>query len=845
MRTRRFLLLGILLITLTAIGAWTDALLFAQPAQVAPPPPGSSIRVARPNAARSMVVPLEPLPPGVQDSVILTNMAYPVALAIGDDGRIFYTEKNSGRVRVIVNGQLQTTPVIQVQVNNSDDLGLMGITFDPDYATNHYMYIWYTGVNPVSNRVARFEEYDGVGSNRVIVFVSPYQTSSQNWHIGGNLHFGPDGKLYLSIGDNNIPSYPQQLNDPRGKMHRFDADTVPLSAPPDNPFYGQSGVVQSIWTWGLRNTFDFDFDPVVSTPDFVSMWASENGPDVHDELNVMQTPGGGNYGWPICIGPCDPPDPLYVDPVYTWSPTIAVTAVKFYPPWGNIVDWRNDLFVCSFNTRELHHLELDETRTTVVSEAIVEDVNCTLDFEVAPDGSVYYIEGGGYFPGTLHRLWTSATPAPTATPTNIPAISPTPSPIPPTATATPVTPTRTPTLTHTPTVTPGPYDVAIGDFFFAPQDYIISVGETVLWRNIGALAHTTTSVSGLWDSGLLSYNQDFSFTFTAPGDYFYFCAPHPWMTGSIHVLGPVFTLTPLPTDVPTYTPTPNPTSTATRTPTATPTPAWTHTVSIQRMGQHAFLTWASDSQALAYRIYRGTSPYFAPPYGSPYAQTPRTSFIDLYALANPAVNYTYVVTALYATGAEAPYDNRVGEFDFALADSPDSLSDLAIPLDVSAVITDAQSLGNWIDPAHISQLLKWDATLGLFLAWSVQGGFGENFGVQTGDFIYLIGDNGLIPVASFVGVIPPPGSVHFRLTLGAANDCSMNLLSLPLDRSDLTTADELSDDIGGVVQALDWDAALQMFLVWSNIGGFGENFETRIGHPYTVCLDNTAPGVWP
>lgn len=127
-------------------------------------------------------------------------MDHPVALAIDAQGRIFYTEKDTGRVRLIVNGQLQPQAVITVPVRTVGEAGLIGIAFDPDYALNHFMYIYHTSPDPVENRIVRFKEVDGVALNPTIVYTFPHQARSWDMHIGGNLHFGPDGSIYYIEG---------------------------------------------------------------------------------------------------------------------------------------------------------------------------------------------------------------------------------------------------------------------------------------------------------------------------------------------------------------------------------------------------------------------------------------------------------------------------------------------------------------------------------------------------------------------------------------------------------------------------------------------------------------------
>jgi len=208
----------------------------------------------------------------------------------------------------------------------------------------------------------------------------------------------------------------------------------------------------------------------------------------------------------------------------------------------------------------------------------------------------------------------------------------------------------------------------------------------------------------------------------------------------------------------------------------------------------------------------------------------------------------------------------VGEFDFALIAGPPgdaAVSDVAISLDVSGVITDAESLATWVESQAIptpvpfgtvKQLLKWDAVTQSFMAWSHEFGYGDNFPVQLGDYVYVSLDEHAPSAASFVGRVPLMGELHFSLTPGTATDCGMNFLSLPLDHPEITNADELSDAIGTsnppgpatVIQALDWLAPLQSLAAWSNEFGFGDNFATTIGYPYTVCLStNNVPPIWP
>src|SRR5205823_13036015 len=127
------------------------------------------------------------------------------------------------------------------------------------------------------------------GSNPVIIFSSP-QTAGN--HNGGNIHFGPDGKLYISIGDNADAANAQDVTVKNGKMHRINTDGT---FPTDNPVFTQTGALPSLYVMGLRNSFDFVMDPFTPLSPYPRIFASENGPNCDDEMNRIEA--GYNYGW--------------------------------------------------------------------------------------------------------------------------------------------------------------------------------------------------------------------------------------------------------------------------------------------------------------------------------------------------------------------------------------------------------------------------------------------------------------------------------------------------------------------------------------------------------------------
>jgi glucose/arabinose dehydrogenase len=243
--------------------------------------------------------------------------------------------------------------------------------------------------------VVRFTEVNGVGQDQVTIFTSPAVGPGN--HNGGNIHFGPDGKLYVSIGEDANPANSQDLSVKNGKIHRLNADG---SIPADNPFYGQPRVEGSIYAYGLRNSFDFDFDPVTGV-----LFASENGPDCDDEVNRILP--GYKYGWRPDY-PCDDTDPTYntIPALWRWTPTIAPTGITFYRG-TQLPDLANHLFLCGYNDGLLRMLELNTGRTQITQEVIQSlpaGVSCNQDVETGPDGGLYFVSGGGYQVATLYRM---------------------------------------------------------------------------------------------------------------------------------------------------------------------------------------------------------------------------------------------------------------------------------------------------------------------------------------------------------------------------------------------------------------------------------------------------------
>ncbi len=146
------------------------------------------------------------LPTGFAETRVATGLASPTAMAIAPDGRIFITQQG-GALRVVKNGALLSQPFLTVSVNSSGERGLLGVAFDPNFASNSFVYVYYTtSGSPIHNRVSRFTASaanpDVVAAGSEVQLLNLPNLSSATNHNGGAIHFGTDGKLYIAIGDN-------------------------------------------------------------------------------------------------------------------------------------------------------------------------------------------------------------------------------------------------------------------------------------------------------------------------------------------------------------------------------------------------------------------------------------------------------------------------------------------------------------------------------------------------------------------------------------------------------------------------------------------------------------------
>jgi glucose/arabinose dehydrogenase len=345
----------------------------------------------------SHAAPAATLPTGFTEALVASGLSSPTAMQFAPDGRLFVCEQG-GRLRVIKNGTLLPTPFVTVTVSATGERGLLGVAFDPNFATNGYVYLYYTATLPtIHNRISRFTANGDVavaGSETVILELD--NLSGATNHNGGALAFGPDGKLYAAVGENANGAYAQSFGNLLGKILRINKDGT---IPSDNPFYlSASGRNRAIWALGLRNPFTFAFKPGGA-----DMFINDVGENTWEEINDGRA--GGNYGWPDTEGATA--DPRFETPRYSYSHSsgaCAITGGAFYTPLSPRfpAEFTNDYFFADYCAGWIRRL--DPAAGNAVA-GFATGLSFPVDLDVAADGRLYYLaRGTGAATGVVYRI---------------------------------------------------------------------------------------------------------------------------------------------------------------------------------------------------------------------------------------------------------------------------------------------------------------------------------------------------------------------------------------------------------------------------------------------------------
>lgn len=350
------------------------------------------------------------LPPGqgLTDSLV-AQVNKPTSMAVAPDGQVFVTQKatsNVGTLRVIKNGQLLSKPFLKLNTDTSAFRGLLGVTLDPNFSSNHYVYLFYTATSPtVHNRVSRFTASGDVavaGSEKVIIELPTLGTSEG--HYGGALRFGSDGKLYVGVGDDTTPNAAQSLSSLNGKILRINSDG---SIPSDNPFFNSaSGESRAIWALGVRQPYSLD----VLSGTSPRMFLNDVGEDSWEEINKAVSRG--NYGWPTYEGFVNSPDPAlknYQNPVFSYAngttadTGCSITGGAFYDPARARfpAQYQGEYFYADYCGGWIKSFDPASGTSSAFASGLVKPV----DLEVGDNGSLYYLSyGSSSAPASVHEV---------------------------------------------------------------------------------------------------------------------------------------------------------------------------------------------------------------------------------------------------------------------------------------------------------------------------------------------------------------------------------------------------------------------------------------------------------
>src|SRR5215217_4974465 len=341
------------------------------------------------------------LPPGFTDSQVVGGLTNPTHMEFAPDGRLFVAEQ-AGRVRIAKpDGTLATFLDISTKVDSTDERGLLAITFDPNFSTNHYVYLHYTreatATTSIHNRVVRVTASGDravAGSEKLILRLN---NQDNTHHMGGAIDFGKNGKLYISTGD-NVGGNSQSLANLLGKMLRINKDGT---FPTGNPFYATAtGNNRAIWALGLRNPFKFAVQPGTGT-----IFINDVGADAWEEID--RGASGANYGWNLCEGKHDNPNregsvncsaAPYTAPVYEYShgstdtTGCSITGGTFYNP--TTVQFPSgyvgDYFFADFCSGWIRTYD----PTSGAASGFATGLEMPIDLEVSKAGQLYYLTRG-------------------------------------------------------------------------------------------------------------------------------------------------------------------------------------------------------------------------------------------------------------------------------------------------------------------------------------------------------------------------------------------------------------------------------------------------------------------
>ncbi len=314
----------------------------------------------------------------------------PWGMAFLPDNRMMVTDRigdlwiieKDGKDKVKVIGEIPN-------VRSKGQGGMLDVAVHPDFNTNSYIYLSFSDYseNKSHTSLIRAKLVNNSLVNSQIIFRPEEKFfTKRSLHFGSRIIFDDKGFIFFCIGDRGDRDLAQNLDMPNGKIYRIrDDGTVPI----DNPFYYTKGAIKSIWSYGHRNPQGLAIHPSTR-----QLWEAEHGPRGGDEVNIILR--GHNYGWPVITYGKNYSGTIISklthhegmdQPVFHWTPSIAVCGIAFYEG-SQFPEWKNNLLATSLKYERLHRVELDGMNM-VKDEIIYEAESRVRDVEVGPDGIIY------------------------------------------------------------------------------------------------------------------------------------------------------------------------------------------------------------------------------------------------------------------------------------------------------------------------------------------------------------------------------------------------------------------------------------------------------------------------
>lgn len=335
-----------------------------------------------------------------EGKILTDKLDRPWGVASLPDGRLLVTEKG-GTMRIVTNSGVVSEKITGLpEVNDAGQGGLLGVTVDPDFATNRMVYWTYSEKTKEGNLTAvakgKLASDEGKMENVVVIFrATPGHKSTL--HYGSRILFDKQGNLVFSTGersDKETRPQAQQLNSANGKILRITTEGKPAAG---NPFANTPNARPEIYSYGHRNVQGLAFHPVTG-----DLWENEFGPLGGDELNLIQP--GKNYGWPVItygveysgdeIGQHIGQKEGLEQPVYYWDPVLSPSGMTFYTG-SEIPEWNNNLFIGGLSSSHIARLVIENNKVVGEERLLKEEKQRFRDITQGKDGALYAVTDEG------------------------------------------------------------------------------------------------------------------------------------------------------------------------------------------------------------------------------------------------------------------------------------------------------------------------------------------------------------------------------------------------------------------------------------------------------------------